>query len=165
MGRFGNIVIPSAVFANGVSIHSESVVFLSFFLGVFFPAPPQGFMILLYKMISIMTAPHCLLLLMGSWLLQAGQAWGPGYDSGLGFRIRLSLPHYQVGRSRGTSLGQRLHPGPGAHKGTHPPPRQPFLCLSHLLLSSTPPSSLLLPGHVMHTPASGPLYWLVLLSS
>lgn len=160
MGRFGNIVIPSVVFANGVSIHSASVVFISLFLGVFFPAPPQGFMILLYKVNSIMKTTHGLLLLI--WELGSCRQDRPG---GLGGTRGGAFGHSgssqpQVWRSWGTSLGQGLRPGPGAHEVTHPPPRPPFLHLAHLLLSSTPPSSLLLPE-----PASGPLYWLVLLTS
>lgn len=165
MGRFGNIVIPSAVFANGVSIHSESVVFISLFLGVFFPAPPQGFMILLHKVILIMKTTHRLLLLI--WELgSCGQDRPGGLGRTRGWVFgRSGSSHHQMWRSWGTGLGQGLHPGPGAQEVTHPPPRPPYLHPAHLLLSSTPPSSLLLPGHVKHTPASGPLYWLVLLTS
>lgn len=116
MGRFGNIVIPSAVFANGVSIHSESVVFISLFLGVFFPAPPQGFMILLYKVISIMKTTHRLLVLI--WELgSCRQARSGGLGGTRGWVFGHSGSSYpQMWRSWGTSLGQGLHPGPGAHE-------------------------------------------------
>lgn len=53
-------MIPFVVFANGVSIHSEPVVLILLFLGAFFPAPPQGFMTLLHKEISITEIMHCL---------------------------------------------------------------------------------------------------------
>lgn len=74
-GRCGNIVIPRVFAANGL-LFMVSPSSFSLFLGVFLPAPPWGFMILLHKVISIMKSHTVCSRRFGS----QGPAWGPGCD-------------------------------------------------------------------------------------
>lgn len=82
-----------------------------------------------------MEITHCLFLLVWEPGLSSRESWPGGLDA-------------DVASPLATGGGQRLSPGPGAHKVTSSPLRLP-----------SPP----FPDSSKPTPASGPLHWPVLL--
>lgn len=80
--------------------------------GGFLHCLPLGFLILLYKVISVMGITRCLFLLVWEAGLLRRESWPGGLDADV------AAPH-------ATGGGQRLSPGPGAHKVTNSPLRLP----------------------------------------